>query len=183
MIAFCNRHSIHPYTALVFLGVLALSFTAALPVWAQSIDSHPFSVDFTPLASQVLSVVVVFLTVAAGIVSKFAVSWFASKTNMQDGQAEALLASRVNDILLRAIDYAEMYAKRELADNTSGIKTIKIDNYFVRTAVAYAMKSMPDLIKYFSLTEEHIGDMIRARLNSVTSTPVADSGAVEMVNS
>ena len=181
MIALCNRYNIHPHTALVFLGALAFGLTAALPVWAQSIDSQPFSVDVTPLASQLLNVAIVVLTVLAGIVSKFAVSWMASKTNMQDGQAEALLASRVNDILLKSIDYAEMYAKRELADNTSSLKNIKIDNFFIRTAVAYAMKSMPDLIKYFSLTEEHIGDMIRSRLNSVTRTPVADSGAVEMV--
>jgi hypothetical protein len=181
MIERLARYGIHPVTALVFLGSFAFAFTAALPVYAQSIDTVPFAVDFTPLAEQVLSVAVLVVTVLAGIVSKFAVSWLASKTNMQDGQAEALLANRVNDILLKSIDYAEMWAKNELANNTSSLKNVQIDNFFVRTAVTYAMASMPDLIKRFGLTEQRIGDMIRSRLNNVTRTPVADSGKVEMV--
>jgi len=152
-----------------------------LPVWAQSIDTTDFSADFTPLAEQVIAVAVMVLTVASGIVSRFAVSFLASKTKMNDSQMEALLAERVNDILLKSIDYAEMYAKRELADNTSTLKAVKIDNFFVRTAVTYAMRSMPDLIKYFNLTEERIADMVRSRLNPVTRTPVADSGNVDMV--
>lgn len=181
MIAFCNRYSVHPETLLVFLCVLALSFTFALPVWAQSIDGQPFSVDFTPLASNVLNAVVVVLTVLAGVVSKFAVSWLASKTKMNDTEFEALAAARVHDILLKSIDYAEMYAKRELADPTSGLKNVKIDNFFVRMAAEYAQKSMPDLISLFKLTPERIEEMIRSRLNSVTRTPSPDSGAVEMV--
>jgi hypothetical protein len=159
----------------------SLVLLAANPAYAQSIDTVPFAVDFTPLAEQAVSVMIVVLTALAGVVSKFAISWLASKTNMQDGQAEALLAERVNDILLKSIDYAEMWAKRELADNTSGLKNVQIDNFFVRTAVQYAMRSMPDLIIRFNLTEDRIGDMIRSRLNNVTRTPVADSGKVEMV--
>lgn len=158
-----------------------LVLLAANPAYAQSIDEVPFTVDFTPIGEQVISVMVVILTALAGVVSKFAISWLASKTAMQDGEAEALLAARVHEILLKAIDYAEMYAKRELADNTSGIKNVRIDNYFVRIAVEYAMRAMPDMIKHFNLTEERLGDMIRSRLNNVTRTPVADSGNVEMV--
>lgn len=158
-----------------------LVLLAANPAYAQSIDSVPFAVDFTPLAEQVIAVAVVVLTAAAGIVSRFAISFLASKTKMNDSQMEALLAERVNDILLKSIDYAEMYAKRELADNTSSLKAVKIDNFFVRTAVTYAMAHMPDMIAYFELTEDKLSNMIRSRLNNVTRTPVADSGNVEMV--
>jgi hypothetical protein len=77
------------------------------PAMAQNIDVVPPSggVDFTPLAEQAIAVAITVLTVIAGVVSKFGVSWFASKTRMQDAQMEALLAERVNDILQRSIDY------------------------------------------------------------------------------
>jgi hypothetical protein len=162
----------------ISFGLVLLLFAPAI---AQSIDAVPPSggVDFTPLAEQAIAVAITVLTVIAGVVSKFGVSWFASKTRMQDAQLEALLAERVNDILQRSIDYAEMWMKNEVANPNSQIKNVQIDNFYVRTAADYAIPAMPDLIKFFGLTRERIENLIRSRLNGITVTPIVDSGQVK----
>jgi len=168
-----------------FLGSFAVAFILVLlpvaPVLAQSIDAVPPTggVDFTPLAEQAIAVAVTVLTVIAAVVSRYGVSWFASKTKMQDAQMEALLAERVNDILQRSIDYAEMWMKNEVANPNSQIKHVQIDNFFVKTAAEYALNSMPDMVKFFDLTQQRIEDLIRSRLNGITITPVADSSQLK----
>jgi len=136
-------------------------------------------VDFTPLASQVIAAVTVVLGVAASVLTKFAVSWISSKTKINDSALEKLMADRVDDVLHRAIDYATAWAKIQVADNNSPLKHVQIDNFFLRQAVDYAVRSMPDLIKYFNLTEARIADMIRSRLNVHMEVPKADSGIVK----
>lgn len=154
------------------------------PVFAQSgVALAQNGVDLSPLANNVIAVAVAVLTVAAGVVSKFAVSFLASKTKMSDTAFEKMMADRVGDILLRAIDYAEMWAKTQVADPNSSIRDVRVDNLFVRVAVDYAQRSMPDLIKYFGLTRERIEDMIKARLNTYVATPPADSGKVSVAPS
>jgi len=135
-------------------------------------------VDFTPLAEQVIAVAVAVLTVVAGFVARGAVGWLASKTKLQDNQFEALLSSRVHDILQKSIDYAESWAKAQVADPNSPIKNVEINNFFVEQAVRYAQRSMPDLIAHFGLTHDRITDMIKSRLNPVTNTPAVDSGKI-----
>jgi hypothetical protein len=168
-----------------FTWSFAICFVLVLvpmaPAMAQNIDVVPPSggVDFTPLAEQAIAVAITVLTVIAGVVSKFGVSWFASKTRMQDAQMEALLAERGNDLLQRSLDYAEMWMKNEVANPNSQIKHVQIDNFCVRTAADYAIASMPDLIKFFGLTRERIENLIRSRLNGITVTPIIDSGQVK----
>lgn len=157
------------------LAFAIFMFPLAGPALAQASST---GVDFTPLAEQVIAVAVAVLTIAAGFVSRGVVGWLASKTKLQDSQFEALLANRVHDILQKSVDYAESWAKAQVADPNSPIKNVEINNFFVEQAVKYAMRSMPDLISYFNLTEDRIGDMIRSRLNSVTNTPVVDSGKI-----
>lgn len=158
-----------------FIATVVFMVPLAGPAYAQAAAT---GVDFTPLAEQVIAIAVAVLTVAAGFVSRGVIGWLASKTKLQDNQFEALLSSRVHDILQKSIDYAESWAKAQVADPNSPIKNVEINNFFVEQAVKYAMRSMPDLIKHFSLTEDRISDMIRSRLNPVTNTPVVDSGQI-----
>lgn len=166
-----------------FLVTFLVFLLPAFPALAQNIDKVPPSgtVDFTPLAEQAVAVAVTVLTVIAAVISRYGVAWFASKTKMQDAQMEALLAERVNDILQRSIDYAEMWMKKEVSDPDSQIKQVKIDNFFVRTASEYALRSMPDLVKYFNLTQDRVEELIKSRLNGITVTPIADSREVKTV--
>lgn len=140
------------------------------------------TVDFSPIANNVIAVAVAVLTVAAGVVSKFAVGFLASKTKLSDSAFEKMMADRVNDILLRAIDHSEMWMKEQVANPNSQIRSVRVDNFFLRTAVEYAQRSMPDLITYFGLTEKRIEDMIKARLNAYVETPPVNDVNVPIGN-
>jgi len=169
----------------LFAFAFAFIFAAALftPIFGD-VAAHAAgvqlaqTVDFSPLANNAITAAITVLTIAAGVVSKFAVSFLASKTRLTDSTFEKLMADRVNDILMRAIDHADMWMKAQVADPQSSIREVRIDNMFIRIAVEYALRSMPDLIKYFGLTQQRIEDMIKARLNSFTDTPTVNSGIV-----
>jgi len=159
--------------------LLAALYIFVHPAIAQTVAAPSGGVDFTPLASQVIAAVTVVLGVAASVLTKFAVSWISSKTKMNDNALEKLMADRVDDVLHRAIDYAVAWSKTQVADPNSPLKHVQIDNFFLRQAVDYAVRSMPDLIKYFNLTEARIADMIRSRLNAHMDVPKVDSGIVK----
>lgn len=162
------------------LGAGLVGFALAAPALAETarVAATGDGVDLSGFAMQAISVAAVVLTAAAGVVSKFAVSFLASKTRMNDSAFEALLASRADDILNKAIGYAELWAKQQVADPNSDIRSVKIDNLFVRMAVEYAQGSMPDIIAHFGLTKERIENMIRARLNAFVLSPAVNSGSV-----
>lgn len=155
-----------------------VGFALTSPVFIQVAYAQSGAVDLSPTANSLIGVAVAVLTVAAGVVSKFVVSFLASKTKLTDSAFEKLMAERVNDILLRSIDHAEMWARQQVADPNSSIREVRVDNVFLRVAVEYAQKSMPDLIQYFKLTPDRIADMIKARLNAFVSPPVANTGIV-----
>lgn len=178
-----RRTPIMPRVAAFLAGVLAgcyLSLAIGSAVAGVPLQG---TVDLSPFALQAIDVCVMVLTVLAGVVSKFAISWLAAKTRLSDTEFEKVSADRVNDILLRAIDYAEIQAKAAVADPDSGITKVKIDNFFLRMAIGYAEGAMPDLIKQFGLTRERIEGMIRSRLNSVVLVPPVNSGAITPVTS
>ena len=170
-----------------FVYVAAASFIigvtiADLPALAQAVVQAvaPVAtggVDFGPLAQNIIAAAVMIATVGAGIVGKFVIGFLASKIHMQDSAAEKLASDRVNDILFRAIDYAEAWAKTQVADPTSQIHHVKIDNFFLAKAVEFSMSAMPDLIKLFGLTKEKLESMILSRLNAIMPVPVANSGS------
>lgn len=176
-----------PHPSLNLLGAAVLLFLASFIVINEAMaqtaaPSAPTGgVDFSPLANHILSLAIAALTVAAGIVSKFVVSWLSSKTKVHDTQLEQMLADRVHAALMQGIDYAEAKIKSEVADPNSQLKHVQIDNWFVRQAAEYAMTSIPDTLAYFRLTKDRIEDMVRARLNGVMATPKADSGTVHHV--
>jgi hypothetical protein len=172
---------------MVMLAALALFWLSWLSVSTGMAQTTPApapatgGVDFSPLAMQVITIASLALTAIAGWLAKFAVGWLASKTRINDSEAERLLADRVGDILNKSVDYAESWAKAQVADPVSPLKHVQIDNFFVAQATKYAMNSMPDLIKYFGLTENRINDMVRARLAPIMGDPKADSGSVPHV--
>ncbi len=161
-------------TAMVFAFLLALIIP--FPAFAQIITAVQAGVDLTPVANNAITIIFSILTVVAGVVSKFAIGFLASKTKMSDTAFEALLADRMNDILQRSIDYAEAWSKQQVADPNSPLKNIQVNNFFVETALRYVLGSAPDIISYFGLTEDRIKQMILSRLNGYMAVPVADSG-------
>lgn len=164
---------------LAFSMSLAVGFFASWPAFA-AVGSG--AVDFTGFAVSVIDVAALGLTAAAGILTRFAISWFSSKTKFNDAQMEALLAARVNDILTHSINYAEAWAKAQVSDPNSPLREVRIDNFFIRVAVDYALASMPDLIKTFGLTTTRLDQMIRSRLNVYIAPPVPDQ-KLELITS
>lgn len=176
----CKKHA-------VFLVALIAGMAASWPAWSQvpAVDAVGAvgGVDFTSLAEKILAVSVAVLAAASAFISRAAVRWFASKTGLQDSEFEHLAAARVNDILHRGIEYAEGWAKAQISDPKSQIRHVQFDNFFLEQAVKYAVRSMPDLIGYFKLTEDRIADMIRARINGFIDVPEANSNALSLMTS
>ncbi len=181
----------------IFVALVAmfLSFVIAAPVFAEVARSlatdqtHAVvlaqtqtGVDFTPIVSNLWAFVVAVLTIIAGLVSRALIGWISSKTKLSDNEFEALLASRADDILHKAIANANMYVKEQIASKNSPIKNVQIDNVWMKMAAEYANRSMPDIIKYFGWTPEDVADKIRTRLDGYVSAPQPDSGTVEIVN-
>lgn len=178
-----SLRNIHPYTLIMFTLVFATAFAVAFPLFvsmahAQSIDSilPDRTVDFTPLIDQVASFAIVALTVLAGVLSRYAASYVSSLTGVKNAEMEALFAAQVNGILIKSIDYAEQWYKEQVANPSTQFTEVRIDNFFLAEAVKYAMRSMPELIGYFGLTEDRIRTMILSRLNAITVTGEANSG-------
>ena len=171
----------------LIIGFCAVWFTfewittaAAVPTATSAPWPQQAAVDFTPLANNAITFIATVLTIAVGILTKFGVSFLASKTKIHDTAFESMMADRVNDILLKAIDYGEAWAKAEVANPNSPIKKVEFNNFIVEQMVKYAMTSMPDLIKFFNLTEERIRAMIMSRLNGYMVAPKADGSTVQL---
>lgn len=180
-----KRSTILETFAVNFVGAFAVTMVALYamlsPAMAQAVSTVSTvaaGVDFTPLANNMISALAAVATVAAGVLTTFIGSFLKSKTKMNDAAFEALIADRLNAILLKAIDYAEMRAKLAVADPMSPIKNVHIDNVFMEIAVKYAVNAAPDIIAYFKLTNERIADLIRSRLNAYIPTPIANSGII-----
>lgn len=172
------------YALWVGFALIYISFDAghAVAQTAQALQtmlppaSPTGGVDFGPIAVSAISALAAVLTVATGILTRYGVRFMASKAGFHDSQAEALFASRLNDIMLRAIDFAEAWSKTQIADRDSPIRHIKIDNFFMEQAVKYVLSSAPDIVKQFGLTQDRIEAMILSRLNAIMPTPLPDSG-------
>jgi hypothetical protein len=149
-----------------FLAVLLASFS---PAFAQT--------DMTPAVLQAIDIAALALTAGGGVLIAFVIRWLASKTKLSDNEFEALLANRLNDILHRAIEHAVVVAKNEVSKPGSGLTAVKFDNFFMSVAVSLAMKSMPDIIRHFSLTKERIEEMIISRLDGYLGEVKPEGGA------
>lgn len=161
--------------------IFGVMLTNMLHTTASAQQVQQAAVDFSPLANQAVGIAALVLSVAAAVVSKFVIGWLASKAKFTDSQAEALLADRVNDILQRSIEFAEGWAKTQVADPTSPLRRVEINNFFLEQALGFAMRSMPDLIAKFNLTPERIKQMILARLNGFMPVPEPNTGSTTVL--
>jgi len=154
---------------LVF-GLVALHVSAAAAQTASG------GIDFTPLANQGITLIAAALTVVVGIVARFAISFLASKTKMNDAQMQSLLASRVDDACQRGIEYATAWAKQQVNDPNSPLTHVKIDNFFLAQAVQYVMSYVPETLAYFNLTEDGVKALVTSRLNAIMGAPAVNAG-------
>lgn len=158
------------YIKAVLIPVIAL-LALTSPALAQT--------DVTPVVNQLIDWLAVGLMAGSAVVVTALVRWLAAKTRMQDNEFEALLANRLNDILHRAIEHAVVVAKNEVNKPGSGLKEVKLDNFFLNVAMNFAISRMPDIIDYFNLDADSIRDMILARMESFIWDVPAD-GAIEV---
>jgi 2-phospho-L-lactate guanylyltransferase (CobY/MobA/RfbA family) len=154
----------------VLIPVFAL-IALTSPALAQS--------DLTPIANQLIDWLSIALMAGGSFVIVSLVRWLAAKTRMQDNEFEALLANRLNDILHRAIEHAVVVAKNEVAKPGSGLKEVKLDNFFLNVALNFAISRMPEIIDYFKLDEESIRQMILARMESFLNVAPAEGALTE----
>ena len=158
----------------LLMAILALAL-ATSPAYAQT--------DVTPIVNQAIDVAALALMAGGGVLITFLMGWIKSKTKLQDNEFEALLANRLNDILHRSIEHAVVVAKNEVNKPGSGLQSVKIDNFFMNVAVSLAMKSMPDIIEYFSLTKERIEEMIISRVGPYLNDAPIEGGAAAVEKS
>jgi hypothetical protein len=158
---------------------MKLMQTVLIPVFALiALASPTFAqTDLTPVANQVIDWLAVALMAGGGVLIAAVLRWVSSKTKLQDNEFEALLASRLNDILHRAIEHAVVVAKNEVNKPGSGLKDVKLDNFFLNVALNFAISRMPEIIDYFKLDEESIRQMILARINSLIGDVPIEGGA------
>ena len=116
----------------------------------------------TPVANQVIDWLSVALMAGGGVLIAAVLRWLSSKTKLQDNEFEAHLASRLNDILHRAIEHAVVVAKNEVNKPGSSLKDVKLDNFFLNVALNFAIARMPEITSHFKLDEESHRDSNQA---------------------
>ncbi len=165
-----------------FMVSLAISFILASPVLAQvAAQAAGGGVDFTPVANTMITTVGSALGVAATIVAGFLVQFLFSKAKLNDSQLEQLMVARLNDILLKAIDFGEAWMKAQVADPSSPIKHLTFNNLVLDVMARYAVASAPEIIAKFKLTDDRIKDMIKARIAPYLAAPKVDGGELKTI--
>lgn len=157
--------------AICFLLSFSVAFTLIMqtdPAWAQT------TVDVRPLANDALTWIASALGTAATVLVGFGIRFVSSKIGLANSDFEASLNQRLNDIIHNGIQYAYVTAQNEVNKPGSGLEAVKIDNIFMGWALQYVVSSAPGIIKQFSLSEQRLADMIKARLTAYTaSVPVS----------
>lgn len=142
----------------------ALLMTGAVD--AQVVDVRPAANAFL---DTVAGVVGTALTITLGILSR----WMLSRTGMSNSELERHLADRLNDVIHKGIDFALSAAKNEVNKSGSGLEAVKFDNYFLSLAASYIVKSAPDILRKFTITQSRLEDMIMARMSGyVIEVPI-----------
>lgn len=156
------------------LMTVTFSYGVAAQVMEPAVSG---GVDFGPILTQIIGLAAIGLSVGGGFLIRFAVGFLASKANLNNTQLEEMLATRVDFVVNKAIDYAVAWAKTEVADPKSAIRNVQFDNVFIDMAVRYVVSAIPDTLRKFNLTEEGIKKLVLARLNAVMGTPAVNSGS------
>ena len=145
-------------------GIIAM----AQPVLAQTVvDMRPAANAFIEWAAGALLTV---LTVLGG----FGLRFITAKIGLANSEFERSLNDRLNEIIHRGIDYAYTTAQNEVNKPGSGITEVKFDNWFMAMAATYVVRSAPEIIKKFNLTQERIEQLISARMPAyLANVPIA----------
>jgi hypothetical protein len=164
-------------------GLPALSrfITAAMVAWAVTFvlcgSAIAQTVDVRPAVNTLLdtaaSVVAAATTITLGLLSRFL--W--SRIGMSNSELERHLSDRLNDIIHKGIEFALTAAKNEVNKPGSGLEAVKFDNYFMSLAASYIVRSAPDIIKRFTITQARLEEMIMARLPAYLSEVPITGGA------
>lgn len=162
-------------TMRVFWTFFACSFlwsliilTTMYPVYAQAV------VDVRPAATSVLEWVAGILGTVLTVLGSFGIRFISTRIGMANSELEASLATRLNDIIHRGIDYAYTAALNEVNKPGSGLEAVKFDNWFMSIAASYISRSAPEILKKFGITQERLEDMIMSRLPNYAGTiPIA----------
>ena len=115
-------------------------------------------VDFSETVLLLISVVFPAVWKLSQGILDIGLSWLKTKTPFYFLIPEEELQRRLDDIMLKALDFATAKVKE------SGSLTVKHDNKYVLYAMEYAKKSMPGILKYFKITDERLAEMVDARL-------------------
>lgn len=169
----------NPRDRAAFALAFGISFAIALPVMAQTVSG---GVDFTPIANNMITTFAGILTAAATIISGFVVNFLSKKSGIQDAQLNALMQARLNDVMLKAIDFGEAWAKAQVADPNSPLKHVTLNNIVLDVMADYVVQAVPDTLRFFGLTREGVVTRLQARLAPYLATPVPDSGKLQTIS-
>lgn len=168
-----------------FVAAMVATFALCAPVFAQVAAqvAAPATggVDFTPVANTLITTIGSGLGVALTVVAGFLVNFLFGKAKLNDSQLEQLMVARLNDIILKGIDFGEAWLKAQVADPSSPIKHLTFNNLVLDVMAQYVVAGAPDILAKLKISDARIRDMIRARIAPYLLSPAADSGELHTI--
>jgi hypothetical protein len=159
---------------------IIVMFFGTIAAYAQTTTGD--GVNFAPAVNNIITIVGGVLGTALTFLVGIGIRLGFAKVGLTDVQTQQLMADKINDAILKGIDYAEAWMKQEVA-SSSQINNVQFDNFFLKQAVQYVLTRVPDALSYMKIDEAHLSAMIMARINAFLKVPVAGSGVVEMTTS
>lgn len=151
---------------LPLIAIMALCVCASLAFAQTAVPSS--SINIGELVSPLLQTVLG----GVGLVITALVGWLVTIIKQRTGiEIEAKHREALQTALTNAAGYAFNKANGALSD-----KTINVGSPYVKEAVEYVFKSVPDAINYFGLSSSDLVEKLIAKLgivNASTPTPVA----------
>jgi hypothetical protein len=101
----------------------------------------------------------VFAIVAAALVwlARKGIGVFEDKINIE---LDEQMKDRIEAAIIWGVEYGHKKAQRLTASHS----VIDVQNETIAQAVSYVIKSVPDSLNYFGITEDRLRDMIEARM-------------------
>lgn len=116
-------------------------------------------IDFSPVLSDVLTVLMGLISLGALWLGKRVDKWLTEKTKTEVTFAEDLIRKYLNDALSKSLDLA--LSKLEATGDWTKIQTKSL---VLAEAANYVIKTVPDALSHFGITQERLLEMLEARL-------------------
>lgn len=141
-----------------FFVLLAISFVPmALMFTGHAVAGEVFEIPIAGFAVDVVEFAFALIAGAATLVIAFLSNTLSKKVGIDvDEKTRAYL----DEALLNGIRYAEQRVLKRAAD----LGPIEIENEFIATTASYVLGKVPDALAHFDITDEHLVDLIVARL-------------------